>query len=347
LHLRDYYSIPQKIQREIVKEYSEHALLGPRDVPLSPPFGPPFEILRKPTDAFLCDKEVCGFISINRDGVRKHSKKKHGWKSTRRDREHWTSVRVQTFSASSGFQRYFTVHVPEPEGEAASRADNGDEEFVQAMLSEWKKADEDYEKGLEVADAEVAKTDRTGWYNRIGWPEHIAKRNLTYLAHARRLLDRDEKELKQVCSVVDMLIERCMSGLSTLAHETRRWLRSAKREEVDIRPMGRLENADSQERYTGYWQQFICYCLRLIAAEEAEGDNNVLSRDIDNNEDTSSENVDSTTGGINENSDDDGDDDDKGAENDEDNARFLRDIRELFQWQDKQKELAKDLWHAL
>lgn len=138
-----------------------------------------------------------------------------------------------------------------------------------------------------------------------------------------------------------------MSGLSTLAHETRRWLRSAKREEVDIRPMGRLENADSQERYTGYWQQFICYCLRLIAAEEAEGDNNVLSRDIDNNEDTSSENVDSTTGGINENSDDDGDDDDKGAENDEDNARFLRDIRELFQWQDKQKELAKDLWHAL
>jgi uncharacterized C2H2 Zn-finger protein len=131
LHLRDYYLIPQKIQREIVKEYSEYALLGLRDVPLPPPFGPLFEILRKPTDAFLCDEEVCGFISINRDGVRKHSNKKHGWKLTRRDREHWTSVKVQTFFASSGFQRYFTVHVPEPEGEAASRADNrGDKEFV-------------------------------------------------------------------------------------------------------------------------------------------------------------------------------------------------------------------------
>jgi hypothetical protein len=70
---------------------------------------------------------------------------------------------VQTFFASSGFQRYFTVHVPEPEGEAALRADNGgDKEFVQAMLSEWKKADEDYKKGLEVADAKVVKTDRIG-----------------------------------------------------------------------------------------------------------------------------------------------------------------------------------------
>jgi hypothetical protein len=48
-----------------------------------------------------------------------------------------------------------------------------------------------------------------------------------------------------VCSAVDMLIERCVSGLSTLAYEIRRWLRSAKRKEVDVRLMGRLENADS------------------------------------------------------------------------------------------------------
>jgi hypothetical protein len=40
-------------------------------------------------------------------------------------------------------------------------------------------------------------------------------------------------------------MERCVSGLLTLAYEIRRWLRSAKCEEVDVRPMGRLENADS------------------------------------------------------------------------------------------------------
>jgi hypothetical protein len=108
------------------------------------------------------------------------------------------------------------------------------------MLRAWKKADEEHEERSEMADAEVAKTDRTGWYNRTGWPEHVAKRNLTRLAHARRLPDRDEKELQQVGRVVDSLIERSVAGLSTLAHETRRWLKSAKREEVDVRPMGRL-----------------------------------------------------------------------------------------------------------
>jgi len=48
---------------------------------LPPPFGPPFEILRKPTDAFLYNEEVYRFISINRDGVHKYSKKKYRWKS--------------------------------------------------------------------------------------------------------------------------------------------------------------------------------------------------------------------------------------------------------------------------
>ena len=73
-----------------------------------------------------------------------------------------------------------------------------------------------------MADAEVAKTDRTGWYNRTGWPEHIAKRNMAYLAHARRLPDQNKKELKQVYSVIDSLMERYISRLLTLTHEIRR-----------------------------------------------------------------------------------------------------------------------------
>jgi len=47
-------------------------------VPLPPPFGLLFEILRKPIDAFLCDEEVCGFISINYNRVWKYSKKIYG-----------------------------------------------------------------------------------------------------------------------------------------------------------------------------------------------------------------------------------------------------------------------------
>ena len=156
------------------------------------------------------------------------------------------------------------------------------------MVNKWKKADDEYTKRLKLADAEVAKTDRTGWYNRTGWPEYIAKRNMAYLAHARRLPDRDEKELKQVCSVIDSLMERCVSGLSTLAHEIRRWLKSAKRKEINIRPIGRLQNIKSQTRYAGYLKLFVCYCLRLVAVEEAEG---ARGEDTDDSNNDGSENL--------------------------------------------------------
>jgi len=44
---------------------------------LPPPFRLPFKILYKLIDAFLYNKEVCGFISINYNGVYKHSNKKY------------------------------------------------------------------------------------------------------------------------------------------------------------------------------------------------------------------------------------------------------------------------------
>jgi len=63
---------------------------------------------------------------------------------------------------------------------------------------------------------------------------------LKRLAHASRLPDWDERLLQQAAKVVDLAIESSVAGLSTLALETRRWLKSAKREEIDVRPMARL-----------------------------------------------------------------------------------------------------------
>lgn len=60
------------------------------------------------------------------------------------------------------------------------------------------------------------------------------------------------------------LIERCVGRLSTLNHETRRWLRSAKQAEADVRPLARLQNSDSQQRYALYTARLVCYCLRVL-----------------------------------------------------------------------------------
>ena len=73
------------------------------------------------------------------------------------------------------------------------------------------------------------------------------------------------------------LIERCVSGLSTLDHETRRWLQSAKQAEADVRPLARLQNSDSQQRYAVYTTQLLYYCLRVL--ESAKNDAAKISPD--------------------------------------------------------------------
>jgi hypothetical protein len=63
-------------------------------------------------------------------------------------------------------------------------------------------------------------------------------------------------------------VERAVGGLRTLLQELRRWLQSAKQSEVDLRPMGRLQNLESQAVYVSYMVCFVCFYLRVLADEE-------------------------------------------------------------------------------
>ena len=74
--------------------------------------------------------------------------------------------------------------------------------------------------------------------------------------------------MQRAAKLVELLVEQSVQGLSTLGRETRRWLRSAKRQEVDQRPLARLQNPESQARYAGYIVKFVCYLLRIIADGE-------------------------------------------------------------------------------
>jgi hypothetical protein len=75
-----------------------------------------------------------------------------------------------------------------------------------------------------------------------------------------------------VSDQVEALVEECVKGLPTLGYVIRRWLRSAKASEPDIRPLARLQNEDSQKRYAGYMTRFVCYRLRVW--ESCEGHSN-------------------------------------------------------------------------
>jgi hypothetical protein len=117
---------------------------------------------------------------------------------------------------------------------------------------------------------EAAKTDKTGWYKRTEWMEFFKDRNLSHLAYQLRMPDRHEPKLKLAAELTELLIKRCVKGLSSLPHEIRRWLRSTKREAPDTRPLERLQNPESQARYARYIIKFVCFYLRIIEDERAQ-----------------------------------------------------------------------------
>jgi superfamily II DNA helicase RecQ len=343
-HLRDYHAVPATERRAIVEKYSGFQIKGADEIPLPLPMGRPIEELGKPLDGFQCAEDGCDYITTNKDVLRKHCKKQHGLQWTKESGDLYTEVKVQTFFRTGGLQRYFIVNDREDAGAGRLLNNNpGDVKVeVDALLGEWKKTEVKHEKKMQVMDADVAKTDRTGWFSRTGWLQHLAKCNRMHLAHAIKLPNRNEPKLKRAARIVELLIERSVAGLSTLARETRRWLRSAQREEIDRRPLARLQNPESQARYAGYMVMFVCYFLRIIANEEARAGSSSNSDTSITDENTSDS---STSNG-------EGSSDDSSRRRRRRNRRrrerdLFKDARKLFPWQGRQKELAEELWLAL
>lgn len=329
-HLRVFHGTDAARRKVLARKYERVEVLKPIDVPLPPPFGPPFEVLGEPLDAFLCEEEECGVISTSRTRIGQHCNKKHDWKSSKEAKEHWTSVKVQTFFFTSGLQRYFVVRSP-CIAQPTQPPSVGVNQHAVDALSELKAAREKREETLVQAEESVARTDRTGWFNRNGWAEHLAGRNLAHLSSASGLPKREEKLLWQACKVTELAVEQSVAGLSTLAHETRRWLKSANREECDVRPIARLQNPESQRRYCGYMKRFVCYMLRIVvdmAAQDHErSDESNMSSDPESSSDDDATSCDEPT--------------------EDASVDALRDARALFPWQNDQKDRATALLSAL
>jgi superfamily II DNA or RNA helicase len=253
---------------------------------------------------------------------------------------------VQTFF-TAGSERYFTVDYEEGEGRQVGSSLNTqeavdvDEGELSGLLSDFSTLQEKWQKELEIADASVAKTDHTGWFNKNQWPEHLKNCNLRHLSRASRLPDRDEELFRKAVEINSALIERCVGGLSTLDNEIRRWLRSAKQSEPDVRPFARLQNPSGQERYANYFARLICYALRVLESEETRASREEESLISSDSDDNSSENNDSDSGS------------EDSSDSQQSNAHLqlstdvLKDARRLFPWQGEQRDLLKKFRSAL
>jgi hypothetical protein len=231
-HLWQSHSIPKKIRDQIGEQHRFNQLpcYLPTEIPLPLPYQPPIALVGDPALGYACKNQGCSYISTSINTMKKHCNKKHNQVSTPSMPYNWQAVQVQTFFKTGGFQRYFIV--ARAGTTASSKPESGyappTTSEATSIITEWTAAQQVRSQQLDIAEAAIAATDRTGWFNRNGWPEHLAGRNLARLSWASRMPDKNDALFQQAVKIVDRAIEQGVAGLSTLPLETRRWLRSPK-----------------------------------------------------------------------------------------------------------------------
>jgi hypothetical protein len=267
-HLLEHHTYHRHVRDAVVEHFGGLDIACPEEVLLPTSVGDVIESLQAPRAGLRCDGwegEACDFVSTSKDKMSRHCNQ-HGWRSTPGSRANWKTVMVQSFCPASQSPRWFVVA-------GIGSDDTGDEDAgedpsvsqadQQTVVEAFRAMDDRHRRELEIIDAPV-ETDQTGWWKKTGWIEHLQGSNKRHLAHAARLPTKDEPVLKQIGSLVDLLVEKCVAGLSTLPQEVRRWLKSVKMSETDQRPMARLQNRESQARYSGYVKRLVCYSLRVL-----------------------------------------------------------------------------------
>jgi hypothetical protein len=186
VHLRDQHNVVSKERKAIVEHCSRWQIAAWQDVELPVPMGLPIEELGKPLDVYQCNiADNCGFCTANKIRMQKHCNNVHqmAWKSN--EATLCRKVKAQTFFRAGGQQRYFVVRAADSTSTLSIPLKVAD--VIKERLAEWQLTQHAYKERAQVMDAQVAKTDKTGWFKRTGWLEHFANRNLMHLAHQIRL----------------------------------------------------------------------------------------------------------------------------------------------------------------
>ncbi|KAG9977930.1 hypothetical protein KCU98_g9749, partial [Aureobasidium melanogenum] len=387
-HLRlvhtSYTSRSKKARAALRQHHSKRNMPDPSTVRLPEPEQPAIEYLCKPIPGYYCisnqqssdgERDAqgnastatdspghCGFTTSDRTNIGKHCRNAHGWKSTDEDRQCWKDVYIQTFCKSSGKQNWFVVKTPDQinreracGGESLPRAKQIQ---FDGIRDDFQKLKEQWQKEQEILADKVEKCENTGWWNKTRWREHLKNCNLIHLSYASRLPERDEEALLKVAAVIEKMVERGVSGLSSMPEGLRRWLRSAEMHKPDVRPLARLQNPESQERYVGYWKRMICYCLRVWCTRN-EATDSESSGDGSNNNDTGSDSdeansvhdANTNTGPDDGRHDDDADDNsDTDLQHDQGRRQaqdHMHDARRLFPWNDQLERALEEVWRLI
>jgi len=242
-------------------------------------------------DGHLC--KDCPYMSQNRDVIRQHSNKAHNKKRVA-DKDLFKAVQLQSWFGEKR-ERYWVVddskqveqerqtrrartrdigeetddsdHSDNPDTDhSESDQDDVDDQIVQD-IENWKT--EAQERRLRMLK-EVPVVEMDSWLQYTKWNEVLSqsKHNFVKTFHFTRMPDPEEPKLRRLLRAWKRIMERCLDTLADTDHkDVLKWWASPKNEAASQRPFELPQNAKSIEKYSGFFEGFICYMMRTAATD--------------------------------------------------------------------------------
>ncbi|KAM0540363.1 hypothetical protein ACHAO7_011272 [Fusarium culmorum] len=228
---------------------------------------------------------------------------KEGDKSSRR-RRNWERVMLQSLRRAPQ-ARYWIVEVARTRrgrrrrsrswsgSRSSSNSTEGSTEGSGAIGADagLLKVVRRYEKELGEAAAERRrKVEAPGgvdhesrWVQFMKWAAHLQGKDKLKLYQAglspvprsseQRLWRQEDRDsnarLRVLAESFRRKLARGLERLDRVPDETLKWLGSIDSTKPSTKPFGLKQQAESMQRYSGYWERFLCYCVRISPLGQA------------------------------------------------------------------------------
>lgn len=135
-------------------------------------------------------------------------------------------------------------------------------------IRQWK--DEVQERRLTLL-ARPSADEMDPWLRYTGWNAVLeqSRHGIVKTHEFVREPDEDEPELERLLQAWQRILERCLDSLANMDHkDALKWWASPKNEVASQFPFELHQNAQSVDKCSKVWQQFICYAMRTAPMEQ-------------------------------------------------------------------------------
>lgn len=164
--------------------------------------------------------------------------------------------------------KYFAV------SSAIVRKPTASQLLINELLSKATQHDKQHEQQLRIVK-EASHVTLTPWLRRTGWSASFLGKNMLALSETTAKPTAAEGGLMNIWNSVERTIRRSLDSVKDCNargwHLILFWLVSPRGDQEASQPFRQHFAEGTVTRYIGYWQRFICFCLRMLDNSEEFG----------------------------------------------------------------------------